>query len=131
MYKAPTIPKEVAAYEPPVDTESLLEGLTLQKLHTVFEAMLKRQTDKIDPVRSKFGKIEKEEVSLEEKTAVLEQYASNHKKFSFRGLFKRRPGRVQVIVTFLAVLELMKTGKIEIIQEHAFDDIHITSKIAA
>lgn len=131
MYKVPTIPKEVAAYEPPVDTQGLLEGLTLQKLHSVFEAMLKRQTDKIDPVRSKFGKIEKEEVSLEEKTAVLEQYASNHKKFSFRGLFKRQPSRVQVIVTFLAVLELMKTGKIEIIQEHAFEDIHITSKIAA
>lgn len=131
MYKVPSIPKEVAAYEPPVDTKSLLEGLTLQKLHTVYESMLKRQIDKIDPVRSKFGKIEKEEVSLEERTAVLEQYASNHKKFSFRGLFKRQPGRVQVIVTFLAVLELMKTGKIEIIQEHAFDDIHITSKIAA
>lgn len=131
MYKAPTIPKEVAAYEPPVDTESLLEGLTLQKLHMVYESMLKRQIDKIDPVRSKFGKIEKEEVSVEERTAVLEKYASSHKKFSFRGLLKRQPGRVQVIVTFLAVLELMKTGKIEIIQEHAFDDIHITSKIAA
>ena len=131
MYKEPTIPKEVAAYEPPIDTESLLEGLTLQKLHEVFEAMLKRQTEKIDPVRSKFGKIEKEEVSLEEKTAVLERYAANHKKFSFRGLFKRQPGRVQIVVTFLAVLELMKTGKIEIMQDHAFDDIRITSKIAA
>ena len=85
----------------------------------------------LDPVRSKFGRIEKEEVSLEEKVVILEQYAALHKQFSFRGLLERQSSRVQVIVTFLAVLELMKTGKIEIYQKQAFDDISITSRIAA
>ena len=32
-----------------------------------------------------------------------------------------------MIVTFLAILELMKTGVIIIEQEHLFDDIQITS----
>ncbi|MCI8448907.1 MAG: segregation/condensation protein A [Eubacterium sp.] len=131
MYKVPTIPKEVSEYTPPLDLEALLGDLTLHKLNAVFESVMKRQTDKIDPVRSKFGRIEKEEVSLEEKMIVLEQYAKEHKTFSFRGLLDRQSGRVQVIVTFLAVLELMKTGKIEIFQEQAFDDISITSRIAA
>ena len=36
---------------------------------------------------------------------------------------------MQVIVTFLAVLELMKTGKITVSQEHLFDDIQIESHI--
>ena len=36
-----------------------------------------------------------------------------------------------MIVTFLAILELMKTGKIFISQEHTFDDIWIESKIVA
>ena len=79
-------------------------------------------------MRSKFGRIEKEEVSLEEKMIVLEQYAKEHKTFSFRGLLDRQSGRVQVIVTFLAVLELMKTGKIAISQESIFDEIQITSR---
>ncbi len=131
MYKEPTIPQEVAQYVPPFDMEELLNGLTLEKLNAVFESVIKRQTDKIDPVRSKFGRIEKEEVSLEEKMAALERYAQKHRQFSFRGLLERQSGRVQVIVTFLAILELMKTGKIEIFQKQAFDDISITSRIAA
>lgn len=131
MYKKPAIPKEVAQYVPPFDIEKLLDGLTLTRLNAIFEAVMKRQADKIDPVRSKFGRIEKEEVSLEEKIAVLEQYAETHRQFSFRGLLERQCSRVQVIVTFLAVLELMKTGKIEIFQKQAFDDISITSRIAA
>ena len=32
-----------------------------------------------------------------------------------------------MIVTFLAILELMKTGVIQITQDHLFDDIQITS----
>ena len=34
---------------------------------------------------------------------------------------------MQIVVTFLAILELMKVGKIVIIQEHTFADIIITS----
>ena len=57
MYKEPTIPQEVAQYVPPFDMEELLNGLTLEKLNAVFESVIKRQNDKIDPVRSKFGQI--------------------------------------------------------------------------
>ncbi len=131
MYKVPTIPEEVSEYVPPLNLDELLEGLTLKKLNTIFESVMKRQMDKLDPVRSRFGRIEKEEVSLEEKVVILEQYAAVHKQFSFRGLLEEQCSRVQVIVTFLAVLELMKTGKIEIFQKQAFDDISITSHIAA
>ena len=34
---------------------------------------------------------------------------------------------MEVIVTFLIILEMMKTGKIMISQEVIFDDIRITS----
>lgn len=40
-------------------------------------------------------------------------------------------GKIEVIVTFLAILELMKMGRINISQEHIFDDILIESRIAA
>jgi segregation and condensation protein A len=38
---------------------------------------------------------------------------------------------MEVVVTFLAILELMKMGKIVVSQEYTFDDIKIESKIAA
>ena len=131
MFKKPTIPEEVLAYEEPLNVEELVSDITLAKLNEIFKSIMRKQQDKIDPLRSKFGKIEKEEVSLEEKTEYLENYATTHKHFSFRSLLEAQSSKVEVIVAFLAILELMKTGKILISQEHIFDDIQIDSKIAA
>ncbi|MCI8496219.1 MAG: segregation/condensation protein A [Lachnospiraceae bacterium] len=131
LYKVPTIPDEVRKYEEPVNLEELMSGITLTKLKSIFKSVMKKREDKIDPIRSQFGKIEKEEVSLEERMDYLEQYALAHKHFSFRGILEAQSTKMEVIVTFLSILELMKTGKIHISQEHIFDDIFIESKIAA
>lgn len=131
MFKEPTIPEEVLAYQEPVDIEELVSDITLAKLNDIFQSIMKKQTEKIDPVRSKFGKIEKEEVSLEDKIDYLLEYATSHKHFSFRSLLEAQCGKVEIIVTFLAILELMKMGKIFISQERIFDDIKIDSRVAA
>ena len=49
-----------------------------------------------------------------------------HGHFSFRSMLESKPGKTMVIVTFLGILELMKVGKILIVQENIFDDILIT-----
>lgn len=59
VYKEPTFPREVLEYRTPVDTSELLSQISLAKLHTIYKMILKRQEDKIDPIRSRFGKIEK------------------------------------------------------------------------
>lgn len=131
LFKIPTIPEEVRKYEEPVNIEELVSDITLKKLNAIFKSIMKKQADKIDPIRSQFGKIEKEEVSLEERMEYLENYAMLHRNFSFRGLLEAQSSKMEVIVTFLAILELMKTGKIFISQENIFDDILIESKVAA
>lgn len=129
LFKVPTIPPEVSEYEPPVNMEDLLADLNLKKLNDIFKSIMKKQVDKIDPVRSKFGKIEKEEISVTDKMNDLEQYCKEHSQFSFRNLLEAQSGKMEIIVTFLAILELMKVGKILITQEHTFDDIQIQSQI--
>ena len=127
MYKEPTIPEEVEGYMEPVDLEKLMGDLTLKKLNDIFHSIMKRQNDKVDPIRSKFGKIEKEEVSLEERTDYVECYAKEHGTFSFKKMLEGQKSKMQIVVTFLAILELMKTGKIVIRQDGIFEDIIITS----
>ena len=129
LYKGPTIPDEVAKYEQPVDLEELVGDLTLTRLNTIFQGLMRRQTEKIDPIRSKFGQIEQEEVSLDEKMVSVREYASQHSTFRFSSLMKEQKGKIQMIVTFLAILELMKTGELLVVQEHLFDDMLITSQI--
>lgn len=99
--------------------------MTLEKLNAIFKSVIRRQEDKIDPIRSRFGTIEKEEVSLSEKMLELKEFAGKHKKFSFRALLEKQHSRIQVIVTFLSILELMKMGHIHVDQETLFGEIEI------
>lgn len=126
VYKKPTIPPEITDFEEEVDIGELLFDVTLVKLQAVFHSVMKKQIDKIDPIRSKFGKIEKEPVNLEERIQFILEYAQLHKQFSFRKLMEAQPDRMTLIVTFLGILELMKMGKLSIVQEEIFDDIYIT-----
>ena len=127
LFKHPTIPEEVQEYSEPVDLDKLLGDLTLSRLNEIFKDVMKRQDNKIDPVRSKFGKIEKEEVPLPMKMTYVEEYARNHKRFSFRQLLEEQKSKMHVVVTFLAILELMKTGIIQVAQEETFGEIMIDS----
>ena len=115
LFKEPTIPPEVAEYEEPINMEELVSDVTLARLNEIFKSIMKKQ----------------EEVSLSDKMAYLENYCLTHSRFSFRSLLEAQAGKMEIIVTFLAILELMKTGKIFISQEHTFDDILIQSKIVA
>ena len=127
FYKGPTLPKEVAKYEPPLNLDKLLDGLTLAKLQEIFRSVAKRTEDRVDPIRSRFGNIQKEPISLEDKIAWVLEYAGRHRRFSFRGMLGRQRGRIELVVTFLALLELMKVGKIRLAQEALFDDMMIES----
>ena len=129
MYKDATVPDEVLAYEEPIDMDALIGDLTLTKLNVIFQDVMKRQVNKIDPVRSKFGKIQKEEVTLPDKLEYVTEYAKTHRKFSFRELLNRQSSKTQIVVTFLAILQLMKEGTVFIEQEQPFDDIMITSQV--
>ena len=74
FYKPPTIPEEVLKFREPVNYEELLADLTLTRLNEIFRNCLKRQEDKVDPVRSHFGRIEKDEVNIDAKANYVAGY---------------------------------------------------------
>lgn len=127
LFKEPTIPAQVAKYEPPLDLDALLGDLTLAKLQRIFEQVMRRKEDKVDPIRSKFGTIRREPVSLEQKLSSLLSYARKKRRFRFFELLDGQRDKLEVVVTFLAVLELMKIGKIGLRQEEIFGDMEIES----
>lgn len=126
LYKQPTIPKEVACYKPKTNVKELMEDVTLQRLQQIFQSVIRRQADKVDPIRSEFGKIEKEEVTLSDRMIYIQSYAKQKGRFSFRSLLEAQSSKVQIIVTFLGILELMKISVIEVVQDTLFEDIQIS-----
>ena len=101
FFKEPTLPDEVLQYREPVDPKELLAGLTLEKLNAIYK------------------------VSLSDKMIEIKDFARTHRKFSFRNLLESQCSKVQVIVTFLSILELMKMGHIHVEQDGLFDDISV------
>ncbi len=127
LYKEPTLPKEVMDYREPVDYEKLIGDVNLNKLHEIFKSIVRKQEDRIDPIRSQYGKIEKDEINLDEKEAYIGNYITLKKRFSFRELLEKQKSKMEVIVTFLVILELMKVGRVTIEQDNLFDDIIVIS----
>ncbi|MBR5420147.1 MAG: segregation/condensation protein A [Lachnospiraceae bacterium] len=125
MYKAPSMPEAVLNYREPTDYEALVRDLNLMKLGEIYREMLKRVEDRVDPIRSKFGNITKDEVSVENKQNEILKYLNEHEICSFRELLNGQVRRIDIIVSFLVVLELMKLGQIVIRQDALFDDILI------
>lgn len=128
LYKPQDIPEEVASYEEEIDVGEILDGVTMKKLQDIFEMILKKREDKVDPIRSKFGKIEKEEVSLSDRITDIREYVKGKRNLSFRSIIGNEGSIRYLIVSFLAVLELMKTGELYAIQKQPFDDIIISYK---
>lgn len=104
----------------------MLSEVTLKKLNSIFKNVMKRQEDRIDPIRSQYGNIEKEDVSIEDKFIDVEQFILENKEFTFRELLNKQSTKMEIVVTFMVVLELMKAGKIRILQEETFGEIYIT-----
>ena len=125
LFREPSIPKEIMDYREPVNYEELVGDMTLQKLNEIFQSMVKRQEDRVDPIRSKFGNVEKDEIPLEDKQNYIFRYLTANKRCSFKQLLEKQHSKMEIIVTFLVVLELMKVGQITISQDNLFDDIII------
>ena len=125
LYREVPVPGEIAEYQEPVDVKDLIGDLTLQKLHAVFEDVMRRRTEKNDPVRSKFGKIVREKVSMADGAASVRKHLHGRKNVNFRELLDEHERRQQLIVTFLVVLELIRRGYVTARQEETCGEIEI------
>ncbi len=129
FYKSPTIPSEIKNYHEEIDPYDMISemDINLEKLNEIFKSVMRKQVDKVDPIRSKFKNIEKEEISLEAKMIEIREQVRGLEGINFRTLLEMQASRMNIIVTFLAILELMKVSAITIRQEELFGDIVIDS----
>ena len=125
LYHKQDLPEEVKAYKQPISTEELLAGVTLSRMHRIFVDIIRRQNNRIDPIRSTFGTLQKEEVDMDQMREKVAEYIEQHEVCNFRELLLGQATTMQVIIAFLIILEMMKEGVITIVQEESFGEIHI------
>ncbi len=113
-----TYPRGGAPPEPPPG--NALDGVTLEALYAVMMEVIERIPE--EPA----GTVERNEVSLAEQIELLEErLRGKGKSFSFRRVIASCTSRVEVVVTFIALLELLKRGTCEVEQSTAWGDIRV------
>ena len=113
----------VGSAEPPVmERTKPLPEVNLQDLVIAFSEVLKRA----DLYES--HQIKRESLSTRERMADVLQALQEQEFCSFDSLFKVEEGRLGVVVTFLAILELIKESLADIVQSDEFAPIHIKAR---
>ena len=100
-----------------------LGDITLDNLlTTVVEVLVEREAPSADEVV-------KPSATIEDQIARIDDVLSRQPRLNFRDVLQHAADRVEIIVTLLAVLEMMKTGQIVVRQERLFGDIIIERQI--
>ncbi len=127
--KDASLPEEVAKYREPVDVEALCKDVDLTDLNRIFKELMRRQEDKIDTAHADFGRIKKDPVSVTDKLTKLTNFARSHKSFSFSKMLSGEDTKMDIVVMFIAVLEMVKIGHLTVQQKDIFGDITIASNL--
>ncbi len=101
-------------------------GVTFDDLINAFKTVMERKDLKTDKIRSGFKSVTHDEFTIEEKIDYLKELLYLTPKMRFKEVFTRDTTKAEVAVTFLALLELIKTGFMIISQNINFGDIIIT-----
>ena len=111
-------------YDQSPDVSDFLNEVTLYDISIIFK-------DAVDnaPTKDKF-EIHRETVSLnDQKNFILKQFKTD-KIISLKKLVKKLETKIEIIVTFLALLEMIKQSEIICSQKENFKDIEIKLIIA-
>ena len=111
--EAETPRMERNAPEPEVDLREILVSL----------AIVLRRADMFES-----HQVERETLSTREKMAEILVRLSSQRFVPLVSLLMREEGRLGVVVTFLAVMELIKDSLVEIVQSEPFGPIHLKAR---
>ena len=95
----------------------------MRELLFVFGEVLKRAN------MQQSHRIQREALSTRERMSLVLDLLENKEFIPFVDLFSIQEGKAGVVVTFLALMELMRDSLIEIVQTENFGAIHVRSRL--
>jgi len=98
------------------------KGVQLPDLMKTFQRLI---SDMPEELAREEIELPSEKITVEQKLLDLSQVLSTKKEHKFSDVIKTAKTRIEAIITFLAILELVKCKKIRVTQSKNFDDIDL------
>lgn len=112
--------------EAPKSVDDILYGADMEMLMAAFEDVLRRREIKTDKVRAGFNSVTREIFTIEDKKRHITNLLTLNRTITFKSIFRKNASKNEIVVTFLAMLELIKIKEIFIRQDGLFGEIEIT-----
>lgn len=108
------------------DVGDLLKDISMLDLYNLYNELINSYLNKMNGQSNFFeDKIKIETFKIEDKMNEIKMLVKSYSKIHFTKLLRRYESKSEIIVTFLALLELTKIKTIKVIQENNFSDIYI------
>lgn len=122
------MPTQLESYQPgPISIEEVLGGVTMEQIYSIFADIVKRQnftdrhTSVIDDVI-----VKKDSYTIKEKSQFILDLIDINGEIFFHEIFTKHTNKMEMIVTFMALLELVHTGDVKIFQRGLLEEIKIS-----
>ena len=91
----------------------------------VFIDIMSRKEDRRDTVRAGYGRMPRDRFTVVEKIAQMRELLGTLGRISLRFLFSACHSKSEMVVTFLALLEMVRQGEIRATQPESFGDVEV------
>ncbi|MGL4791111.1 MAG: segregation/condensation protein A, partial [Anaerotignaceae bacterium] len=126
IYKEVSPNIEAFKKEDEITIDQLLDGITFEHIYNIFKEVMKRKEQKVDRVRSSFKSVERDLYTVEEQIEYIKDLLVLSPQVRFVDIFRDNVRKMELVVTFMALLEMIKMKTVSIVQEGIFKDIFIT-----
>lgn len=107
-----------------VDNTDILKNVTMVDLYNLYNKIINKYNEKMN-----FRMVQKEIVidtyKVEDKVLYIKDKLNKENKMKFSSIMSECNCKMEIIVTFLAILELAKLRNLNLIQENNFNEIYI------
>lgn len=111
-----------SAAPPPIEKERPAPDIDMRELLTVLSDVLKRAQ------MYESHQVQREALSTRERMSQVLDKLQGQQFVPFVSLFSAEEGKLGVVVTFLAIMELIKESLVEIVQTENFGPIHVKGR---
>lgn len=120
--------EELSTYTRTLSNEELNASLEVVLLEEAVKRIISKMNRFDENRKQFFKKIKRDLYTVDEKIQMVTDRLEDEGVLRFSALFGDAPMKEEVVVTFLAVLELLKLKRIRIMQKALFDDIQIIKR---
>ncbi|MCY6483775.1 segregation/condensation protein A [Clostridium aestuarii] len=107
------------------DNKDILKDITILELFNIYNDLITRYNNKMNTENVIEKEIPLDKFKVEDKMIEISKQLAKNKRMKFSNFIYESSSKIETVVAFLALLELIKLRAISAIQENSFNEIFI------